>query len=66
MENAYRVKFFFLLLPPHLSNHIPRLLSLVLSSTPLHPHPHPEPPPYSLGRRQQQICKISGTNVDIN
>ena len=45
MENAYRLKFFFLLLPPHLSNHIPRLLSLVLSSTPLHPNPHPEKPP---------------------
>lgn len=28
--------------------------------------PTPNPPPYSLGRKQQQISKISGTNVDVN
>ena len=64
MENAYWVKFCFLLLPPHVSDHIPSLLSLVLNSTP--PHPHPKPLPYSLGRKQQQVCKISSTDVDVN
>lgn len=62
MENAYRVKFFFFL-PPHFSNPIPSLLSILLNSIPPHPQLHPKPLPYTLGRKQQQMCKISSTNV---
>lgn len=47
MENAYWVKFFFLLLLPHFSNHIPSVLPLLLNSTPPHP---PSTPTLQLGK----------------